>query len=172
MPTFKPFSLKSFAADFTFLEVEPKLTKTTSASSVFDSSHSVSFSSILDRALRWQCAREDVDAEEAADYRRTIVDAISDGGATVAEWFDPTHKVYAERSIYVPSSDESFRPDRVVVRPDGSVVVVDYKFTSETRRSHYRQVSRYVELLHSLGRPLVEGYIWYPVLKKIIKVQN
>lgn len=126
----------------------------------------------LDRALRWQCAREDVDAEEAADYRRTIVDAISDGGATVAEWFDPTHKVYAERSIYVPSSDESFRPDRVVVRPDGSVVVVDYKFTSETRRSHYRQVSRYVELLHSLGRPLVEGYIWYPVLKKIIKVQN
>lgn len=124
----------------------------------------------LDRALNWQCAREDVGAEEVADYKRTLSEAITEGGATVAEWFDASCKVYAERSIYVPSSDESFRPDRVVVRPDGSVVVVDYKFTSETRRSHHRQVSRYVDLLHSLGRPLVEGYIWYPVLKKIIKV--
>ncbi len=124
----------------------------------------------LDRSLDWQCAREDVDAVEAAEYRQTLSEAIAAGGDTVSEWFDPSFKVYAERSIYVPESDESFRPDRVVVRPDGSVVVVDYKFTSETRRSHHRQVSRYVDLLHQLGRPSVEGYIWYPVMKKIIKV--
>ncbi len=108
--------------------------------------------------------------DEAEDYRRTLAQAIAAGGATVAEWFDPNFKVFAERSIYVPNSDESFRPDRVVVRPDGSVVVVDYKFTAETRKSHHRQVAHYVELLHQLGRPSVEGYLWYPVKNKIIKV--
>ena len=124
----------------------------------------------LDRALAWQCSREDVPDDEAEDYRRTLAQAIAAGGATVAEWFDPNFKVFAERSIYVPNSDESFRPDRVVVRPDGSVVVVDYKFTAETRKSHHRQVAHYVELLHQLGRPSVEGYLWYPVKNKIIKV--
>lgn len=124
----------------------------------------------LPRSLAWQCAREDVDDSEADEYRATLTEAITSGGDTVSEWFDPGYKVYAERSIYVPDADESFRPDRVIVRPDGSVVVVDYKFTAETRKSHHRQVSHYVELLHRLGRPSVEGYIWYPVMKKIIKV--
>ena len=124
----------------------------------------------LPRSLAWQCAREDVDDSEADEYRTTLTEAIEAGGDTVCEWFDPGYKVYAERSIYVPDADESFRPDRVIVRPDGSVVVVDYKFTAETRKSHHRQVSHYVELLHRLGRPSVEGYIWYPVMKKIIKV--
>lgn len=72
----------------------------------------------------------------------------------MSEWFDPGYKVYAERSIYVPDADESFRPDRVIVRPDGSVVVVDYKFTAETRKSHHRQVSHYVELLHRTWAPV------------------
>lgn len=124
----------------------------------------------LDRALNWQCARENVPAEESEEYKRTLIEAIADGGDKVADWFAPTHKVYAERSIFVPSIGKSLRPDRVVVRPDGSVVVVDYKFTSQTHKSHYEQVCRYVELLHGLGRPSVEGYIWYPVMKKIIKV--
>ena len=123
----------------------------------------------LDRALAWQCSREDVSADDATRYRTILTEAIEHGGDTVAEWFAPHCKVYAERSIYVPDIDESFRPDRVVVRPDGSVVVVDYKFTTGTRRSHHQQVCRYVELLHKLGRPSVEGYIWYPALKKIIK---
>ncbi len=124
----------------------------------------------LDRALDRQCAREDVDEAEAKSYRQILLDAIAAGGETVDAWFDPTCKVYAERSIYVPESDESFRPDRVVVRPDGSVAVVDYKFTTEVRAGHHRQVSRYVELLRRLGRPGTEGYIWYPEMKKIIKV--
>ena len=124
----------------------------------------------LQKSLAWQCAREDVPDGEAAEYHTILSEAIAAGGDTVAEWFDPGCKVYAERSIYVPDADESFRPDRVVVRPDGSVVVVDYKFTRGIRESHRVQVSHYVELLHKLGRPSVEGYIWYPALKQIIKV--
>lgn len=124
----------------------------------------------MDRAIAWQSSREDIPPEEADEYRRILAAAITAGGDTIADWFSPDYKVYAERTIYVPDREESFRPDRVVVRPDGSVIVVDYKFTTETRGSHRRQVGHYVELLHQLGRPSVEGYIWYPELNQIIKV--
>ena len=67
--------------------------------------------------------------------------------------------------------DRSLRPDRVVIAPDGTVTVVDYKFTTEVKNSHRRQVSEYISLMHSLGYERVGGRLWYPLLHKVIRVE-
>ena len=90
----------------------------------------------------------------------------------MAGWFDPVCRVFSERSIYRAEDDEAFRPDRVVISPDGSVTVVDYKFTSEPRPTHFAQVENYISLMHSLGRTSVAGYLWYPLLNKVIRVSE
>ena len=75
-------------------------------------------------------------------------------------WFDGTYRVLNEASI-VAADGEIFRPDRVLVAPDGSrVVVIDYKF-GKPRPDHRRQVRNYVSLLQQMGYPSVEGWLWY-----------
>ena len=98
--------------------------------------------------------------------------AFDKAGPLVAGWFDPVCRVFSERSIYRAEDDEAFRPDRVVISPDGSVTVVDYKFTSEPRPTHFAQVENYISLMHSLGRTSVAGYLWYPLLNKVIRVSE
>lgn len=107
---------------------------------------------------------------EARGYLAELEAAFDRGGDLVASWFRPENKVFAERAIYLPATGETFRPDRVVVTPDGRVTVVDYKFTTEARESHRRQVELYVSLMKRLGRENVEGFLWYPLLGLIINV--
>ncbi|HAP50621.1 MAG TPA: hypothetical protein DCQ56_05315, partial [Porphyromonadaceae bacterium] len=76
---------------------------------------------------------------------------------------------YNEQSLAIHGRNgtEIRRPDRVVQRPDGSLVVVDYKFAAPEDR-HVRQVRGYAGALHvATGRP-VTGYLWYP-LRHIIE---
>lgn len=124
----------------------------------------------LDASVARLAARMSLSRPTADAYRRELEAAFEAAGAQARAWFDPVNKVYAERSIYLPETGESFRPDRVVVRPDGLVTVVDYKFTTEPRTSHRRQVEVYLGLMRRLGRARTEGYLWYPLLGKIIKV--
>ena len=72
----------------------------------------------------------------------------------VASWFDPDCRVFSERSIYRSDDDEAFRPDRVVISPDGAVTVVDYKFTSEPRPTHFAQVEK-LYIAHAKPRALL-----------------
>lgn len=124
----------------------------------------------LDESIKWQLAIGVIKEENVDDYRARLKDAIDFAGDYARDWFAPEWKVYAERAIYDPVNNESYRPDRVIVRTDGTCAVVDYKFTSEVRASHRRQVSNYVKLLEQMGRPGAEAYLWYPVMHKIIKV--
>ena len=114
--------------------------------------------------------RAGLSQQEVAEYRSELERAIAAGGDIVASWFGSEAKIFAERAIYVPDSDMTFRPDRVLVRPDGTTVVVDYKFTSETRRKHFAQVQNYLHLLKALGHENVCGYLWYPLLGVVEKV--
>ena len=74
-------------------------------------------------------------------------------------WFSKEVRVRSEAAILSADGLE-FRPDRVVLFPDGSVQVIDYKFGQ--REEKYRnQVLRYVNLYKKMGYEKVEGYIWY-----------
>lgn len=124
----------------------------------------------LDRAIERMAVRMAVDSAEAAEYRGELLRAFENAGTYADEWFDPDNTVYSERSFYNSATDEVLRPDRIVVRPDGSAVIVDYKFTTEARGSHRRQVAEYKKIVAALGFDHVEAFLWYPLLDKIIKV--
>ena len=95
-----------------------------------------------------------------------------------AEWFADDNKVYNERTIAyrTPQGEVCHcRPDRVVVRPDGTAIVVDYKFgdaPSDQQRSKYeRQVKGYMSLLRQMGHQTVKGFLWYVKEGTIHQVQ-
>ncbi len=111
--------------------------------------------------------RYGLDSELAESYLSVVSSAFTEAAAFVARWFDPDATVFKEQSIYDPECDSTFRPDRIVVTADGSVEVVDYKFTTEPRRSHQSQVRDYIKLLRDMGYQTVRGYLWYPELNII-----
>ncbi len=130
----------------------------------------------LEEALRWNAARENIGEAELDTFRRDLAAAFAAGGDEVVGWFADGNEVLVERTIYAPAvrpdePDRSLRPDRVVIAPDGTVTVVDYKFTTEVKNSHRRQVSEYISLMHSLGYERVGGRLWYPLLHKVIRVE-
>ena len=86
-----------------------------------------------------------------------------------ATWFNGSYKLFNERSILVPNSEEnSRRPDRVMINGD-TAIVVDYKFASK-QEGHSTQVKLYMELLRKIGYSNVTGYLWYVYPNRIEKV--
>lgn len=122
----------------------------------------------VDRLSRRAC----LDDATAEDYRHTLKRAFEgDEGRRAAAWFDRSCRVLNEQSIYMPEGDITFRPDRIIIRQDGSVEVIDYKFTSAPLESHRRQVKAYVALLGRMmpGRS-ISGRLWYPDLRIIEEI--
>lgn len=76
-------------------------------------------------------------------------------------WFAPGVQVLNERGI--AAHGETPRPDRVIIRKDGSATVVDYKFGSERKDAAYRrQVKGYVDLILKTGLATsCDAYVWY-----------
>ena len=74
-------------------------------------------------------------------------------------WFSPGARVLSEAALIGPDGNE-YRPDRVVLHPDGRVSVIDYKF-GERNPAYQRQVRRYMDLYKKRGHAKVEGWIWY-----------
>ena len=74
-------------------------------------------------------------------------------------WFSPEARILSEAPVIAPGGAE-YRPDRVVLHPDGRVAVIDYKFGQPEER-YKAQVQRYVSLYRRMGREKVEGYLWY-----------
>src|SRR5574344_746211 len=88
-------------------------------------------------------------------------------------WFNSSNKVLNEIEIIETNGIVS-RPDRVIIRPSGEVVIVDYKFGScedNSSLSRYmRQVGCYMGIFRKMGYSNVSGYIWYPFAGKTISV--
>ncbi|MBO4465232.1 MAG: UvrD-helicase domain-containing protein [Bacteroidales bacterium] len=97
-------------------------------------------------------------AEEAVDAEQMLNEAI----AHILErgWFPgDKSKLLNERDLILPSG-ESRRPDRVVLKDDGSVEIVDYKFAAEND-AYVGQVQDYVAYYKAMGYKDVRGYLWY-----------
>ncbi len=94
---------------------------------------------------------------------------ILDDTTRVSAWFDPDNRVYSERTITSASDSlwdedgiENLRPDRIVRRPDGTIVVIDYKSGQRDDKRYLRKLNRYMAKLRLIfpGVP-VAGRIWY-----------
>lgn len=102
---------------------------------------------------------------------RAFIDKMFDDPRMI-HWFADDNKVYNERNLVFDNEAELElkRPDRVVKRPDGTWLVIDYKFGTP-RNKDVEQVREYMQLLHDMGKASVQGHIWYVALEKIVPVQ-
>ena len=105
-----------------------------------------------------------------------VRDVIMDEGSRVAAWFDPECRVYSERTITTASTSlwdedgiENLRPDRIVRRPDGTIIVIDYKSGHRDDKRYLRQLNRYISKLRLIfpDAPIV-GRLWYIVEETIL----
>jgi ATP-dependent helicase/nuclease subunit A len=90
--------------------------------------------------------------------------------ATVIQWFPErgTTLVFNERSILCGDGN-LIRPDRVIL--DGErITVVDFKFGEQEKPSYRNQVRNYMAQLGKMDYREVEGFVWYVMLDKIVKV--
>ena len=94
---------------------------------------------------------------------------ILDPASPVADWFDPANKVYSERTITTASDNlwdedgiQNLRPDRIIRRPDGIMLVIDYKSGKRNDKRYLHQLSGYMEKLHRIfPDTAIQGRIWY-----------
>ncbi len=95
------------------------------------------------------------EAEEAREWLSGRIRSVADRG-----WFPEDRSAVMTECPIADTDGAVWRPDRVVRRPDGGLIVIDYKF-GVRHAAHRRQVSRYVSLCRRMGWPSVEGYLWY-----------
>jgi ATP-dependent exoDNAse (exonuclease V) beta subunit len=97
----------------------------------------------------------------AADRDRTLRFLEAEIASVAARgWFAESGvEVLNEAPLLGPDGLE-VRPDRVVLRPDGSAAVVDYKF-GQPEKKYLEQVRGYMDLYRSLGHSPVTGTLWY-----------
>ena len=120
----------------------------------------------LPRALRRAAIRARLTDDEAAECEALLSQAISD--PRVSRWFEGYKHVYTEQSIANSGIDR--RPDRIVVLPDGSVEIIDYKF-GDDHPSYTAQVRRYMSLMRQAGYAEVRGFLWFVTTATIRQVE-
>jgi ATP-dependent exoDNAse (exonuclease V) beta subunit len=109
-----------------------------------------------------------------------VVAPIKDPASRVAAWFDPANKVYSERtittasdSIFAPDGIENLRPDRIVRRPEGTILVIDYKSGERRDKQYSGQVQRYIDKLRLIFPDVpIAGRIWYVTHDLILDVDG
>jgi len=103
----------------------------------------------------------------------TMRDHVRDflGRNEVSAWFprSGSASIFKERSLLC-APGEVLRPDRVVVEGE-KATVIDFKFGESERASHHQQVDEYMKQLSLMGFKQVEGYLWYVVLDRIVKIE-
>ena len=105
-------------------------------------------------------------AAKAQDIKKMIPKHIEASG--VQSWFDGSYKLFNEASIIYRDGGvlQTRRPDRVMIKPDGTAIIVDFKFGRD-REEYLHQVREYMDLLRKMGYSRVEGHIWYVYTNKI-----
>jgi ATP-dependent helicase/nuclease subunit A len=109
-----------------------------------------------------------INQEEKERYIRYITHLLND--IQVNSWYTGGWKVLTEAEIILPEG-VSKRPDRVITR-DGQTIIIDYKFGEKEDPAHKKQVQQYISLLSQMGYTGVEGYLWYAMLGKVIRVNE
>lgn len=120
----------------------------------------------LPRAFAEVLAAASPAPDDAREYLALLQQALDSHDARIDRWYDPEAEVYREQSIML-ADGHVLRPDRIVVHPDGSVDLVDFKFTSKPHATHQQQLRTYCNMLRDMGYPAVHGHLWYPLLQQI-----
>ncbi|MDE6380796.1 MAG: UvrD-helicase domain-containing protein [Muribaculaceae bacterium] len=123
----------------------------------------------IPRALLAAKSKGHIGGDLMEELRQTLANALK----SVEEygWFAADCRVIKERGIVVHGKVR--RPDRIVIRQDGTAEIVDYKFGFHRNDKAYgRQVKRYASALLQSGiAKKCEAYIWYVSLGEVLPVK-
>ena len=75
-------------------------------------------------------------------------------------WFPESGVEVLNEAPLLGADGAEVRPDRVVLRPDGSAAIIDYKF-GQPEKKYLDQVRGYMDLYRALGHSPVTGTLWY-----------
>ena len=96
-----------------------------------------------------------------ADRDRTLAFLEAEIASVAARgWFAESGIEVLNEAPLLGADGAEVRPDRVVLRPDGSAAVVDYKF-GQPEKKYLDQVRGYMDLYRALGHSPVTGTLWY-----------
>ncbi len=95
------------------------------------------------------------DRDGTIGFLRSEIESVGGRG-----WFPEDASRILNESAVFSTDGLVHRPDRVVLHPDGSVEVIDYKFGSQ-KASYLSQVRRYMDLFQSMGYSRVRGFLWF-----------
>lgn len=109
-----------------------------------------------DLALERAIQRGDLNRTQEKDARQRLELLLSDHNAE--RWFGGHAQVLNEVAIL--GDTQQYRPDRIMIYPDNSVEIVDYKF-GIPKDEHRVQVLNYGALLRKIGYSKVFTYLWY-----------
>ena len=113
---------------------------------------------------------------------KKLLDTIK-SDSELSSWFDTENTVYNERNISIPKQGddnkqfEHLRPDRIIIRPNGEMLVIDYKFgfkhDAATIKDDSDSVVKYMERLRPLLKATnIKGFLWYARYNEIVPVGN
>jgi hypothetical protein len=126
----------------------------------------------LDEALKRNSVH--LSEREVHNYRFILSQAFrmaNDAGGYADLWFSPdAPRILNEQPIYLPDRNESYRPDRIVWTTNGTIDIIDYKFTGEVKDAHKEQVKRYAGMLADMGYTDIRAFIWRPEAAEIVPV--
>ena len=96
-----------------------------------------------------------------ADRGRTLAFLEAEIASVAARgWFAESGIEVLNEAPLLGADGAEARPDRVVLRPDGSAAVIDYKF-GQPEKKYLDQVRGYMDLYRALGHNPVTGTLWY-----------
>lgn len=98
-----------------------------------------------------------LNGEQASEAEKELYPYVNN--PKVSRWFDGSMRSMMERDIIMANGTATFRPDRILVG-ENETIVVDYKF-GEILPVHKKQVGNYARLLSQAGFPNVSAYIYY-----------
>ncbi len=113
-----------------------------------------------------------LDRERRREYAAILRQAFATDNPLIDRWFVDFSHTLNERPVYLPEREMTLRPDRVVCHSDGSVDIVDYKFTSRRHDDHITQVRGYLRLLKAMGYSQVRAWLWYLLSGDILEVTD
>ena len=118
----------------------------------------VDYPSDLDKALKEMKVSGLISSRQAREWGDQLREAIA--SVETDGWFAKGNRILNERTL-MRNGTEHLRPDRIIVRPDGTAVIIDYKFGAK-KKEYRQQVKNYADRLVATGKfPKVEAYLWY-----------
>lgn len=126
------------------------------------------YESAFDRAFQLATHTEGFCTDNEEEYRAIVTDMVS--RPETSKWFDKANRTETEMIYHLPIKDITDynrlsiikRIDRMVELLDGTIEIIDYKFSKDKESEYSSQVRTYMrDMTKIFPDRKIRGYLWY-----------